>query len=32
MNEDTSDINTMSANGTPCVYVTGDIDKIGFIT
>lgn len=22
----------MSGNGTPCIYVTGDIDKIGFIT
>ena len=32
MNEDLSDITSMSANGTPCIYVTGDSDKIGMIT
>lgn len=32
MNEDLNDINAMSANGTPCIYVTGDNDKIGMIT
>ena len=25
-------MNSMSVNGTPCIYVTGDTDKIGLIT
>lgn len=31
MHEDMNDINSMSSNGTPCIYVTGDGDKIGLI-
>lgn len=32
MNEDYGDIQSMSSNGTPCIYVSGDSDKIGLIT
>ena len=27
-----NDISAMSSNGTPCIYVTGEVDKIGLIT
>jgi hypothetical protein len=30
--EDLGDINALSTNGTPCIYVTGEGDKIGLIT
>jgi PAS domain S-box-containing protein len=32
MNDDMNDIGSMSTNGTPCIYVTGDNDKIGMVT
>lgn len=32
MLEDINDINTISSDGTPCIYVSGDNDKIGIIT
>ena len=32
MHDDMNDISAMSTNGTPCIYVTGDVDKIGMIT
>lgn len=32
MHEDMYDINSVSSNGTPCVYVSGDHDKMGMIT
>jgi PAS domain S-box-containing protein len=32
MHEDLSDISAISANGTPCIYVTGENDKIGMVT
>lgn len=32
MHEDLNDISAMSTNGTPCIYVTGDNDKIGMVT
>jgi len=30
-NEDFADIIQMSSNGTPCIYVSGDNDKIGMV-
>lgn len=32
MLEDLNDIQQMSSDGTPCIYVSGDLDKIGMIT
>ena len=32
MLEDLNDIQYMSSDGTPCIYVSGDLDKIGMIT
>ena len=32
MNEDMNDINLVSTNGTPCIYVSGESDKTGMIT
>ena len=32
MHEDLSDMNAITQNGTPCIYVTGDNDKIGLVT
>jgi UDP-2,3-diacylglucosamine pyrophosphatase LpxH len=32
MHDDVNDINAMSSDGTPCIYVSGDTDKIGLIT
>ena len=30
--DDVNDIQAMSSDGTPCIYVSGDLDKIGMIT
>jgi len=32
LHDDMNDISSMSTNGTPCIYVTGEADKIGLIT
>ena len=32
LHDDMNDISAMSTNGTPCIYVTGEADKIGMIT
>ena len=32
MHDDMNDMSAMSSNGTPCIYVTGETDKIGVIT
>ena len=32
MHDDMNDMSAMSSNGTPCIYVTGESDKIGVIT
>jgi len=32
MHDDMNDMSAMSSNGTPCIYVTGETDKIGLIT
>ena len=32
MHEDMYDINSVSSNGTPCIYASGDKDRMGMIT
>jgi hypothetical protein len=32
LHDDMNDISSMSTNGTPCIYVAGEPDKIGLLT
>ena len=32
MNEDTTDMSSFAADGTPCVYISGENERLGIMT